>query len=156
MKLLTTIIILSHLLITGCAGLPSEKHIKKDLSDYQLPKLPTAGKAMVYIVRPSNLGSLLHFNVFLDNKEPSSEIGYTLGEQYIYFSIEPGEYKILSNAGNWAEINIIAQQDEVIFIKQTATPGVIFAWNFLSRLTKHEGMYFVKQLKIGKIIKQKL
>jgi len=153
MKSLTKIIIiLSIILMTGCGSLPPAKHMKSESNRFTLPELPQAGKAIVYIVRPSNLASFLKFNIFIDNKNPGSEMGYTLGKQYIYFSIEPGEHKILSNAGNWDEINITAHDGEVIFIKQQATPGVLVAWNFLSRLENYEGKYLVKHLHVGKII----
>ena len=63
--------------LSGCASLPSPEKMKAEVLEYQLPKLPEEGKAIVYVVRPSSLGGLIRFNVFGDNQEPESEMGYT-------------------------------------------------------------------------------
>lgn len=58
------------------------------------------------MVRPSGLGGLIRFNVFVDNQEAESEMGYPRSSQYIYFNLEPSDYQILSKAENWPETNI--------------------------------------------------
>jgi len=88
------------LLLSGCASLPTPSEMQEDIKGYQLPKLPTEGKAIVYVVRPSLLGGLVRFNVFVDDKEPNSEMGYTRNGQYIYFCLLPGDHQILSKAEN--------------------------------------------------------
>jgi hypothetical protein len=90
-------------LFTGCASLPSPEAMKAEVAGFQLPKLPEPGKAIVYVVRPSALGGLVRFNVFLNDQEANSEMGFTRGSQYIYFNVPPGDHKIYSKAENWAE-----------------------------------------------------
>lgn len=140
-------------LITGCASLPSPEVMKAETATYQLPKLPEQGKAIVYVVRPSSVGGLIRFNVFVDDQEASSEMGYTRGSQYIYFSLPPGEHKIYSKAENWAETLVSAKAGDIIFIQQDASMGIIMARNNIFKLEDYQGKYHVKTLTVGTIIK---
>jgi len=137
----------------GCATLPRPEEMKAEIATYQLPKLPEEGKAIVYVVRPTSFGGAIRFNVFIDNQEPESEMGYTRGNQYIYFNLMPGDHQILSKAENWAETNVSAKAGDIIFIQQEPGMGVIFARNNIFKLLDYEGKYHVKNLTLGTIIK---
>lgn len=139
--------------LTGCASLPSPEAMKAETAAYQLPKLPEQDKAIVYVVRPSSIGGLVRFNVFVDNQEPSSEMGYTRSSQYIYFSLPPGEHKIYSKAENWAETLVSAKAGDIIFIEQAPAMGIIMARNSIFKLDDYQGKYHVKTLTLGTIIK---
>lgn len=141
------------LLLSGCASLPSPGEMREDVKSYQLPMLPVDGKAIVYVVRPSSMGTLVRFNVFVDDKQPESEMGYNRGGQYIYFNVAPGDHQILSKAENWAEVNVTAKGGDIIFIQQEASMGLIMARNSVFKLQAHEGKYHVKHLSLGTIIK---
>jgi len=154
MKHLTNILILLVAMsFAGCATLPSPEKMKADIAGYQLPKLPEAGKAIVYVVRPSSLGTFIRFNVFVDDKEATSEMGFTRGSQYIYFNLQPGDHQILSKAENWGAANVTAKAGDIIFIQQEPTPGIIMARNSIFKLQDYEGKYHVKRLKLGTIKK---
>ena len=114
------LLVLALFTFSGCASLPKPDEMKKDIAGFELPYLPMDGKAMVYIVRPSSVGGLVRFNVYLDDKEAESEMSYNRGSQYIYFYVEPGDHKILSLAENWAEINISVKAGDIVFIQQDA------------------------------------
>ena len=92
------------------------------------------------------------FGVYLDNKDSQSEVGATLGQQYIYFNITPGEHKIMSKAGNWAEINVSAKAGDIIFIQQDPYMGFTTLNIRLLNLQDYEGKYYVKTLPQGRII----
>ncbi|WP_414728833.1 DUF2846 domain-containing protein [Zhongshania aliphaticivorans] len=138
---------------SGCASLPNPEEMKEDIAGYELPKLPEEGKAIVYVVRPSSVGSLIRFNVFIDDKEVDSEMGYTRGSQYIYFNLTPGDHQILSKAENWAEVNVSANAGDILFIQQDAQMGVLMARNSVFQIPDYQGKYQVKHLKLGTIIK---
>jgi hypothetical protein len=140
-------------LVTGCASLPSPEAMKAETATFQLPKLPDAGKAIVYVVRPSGLGGLIRFNVFVDDQEAPSEMGYTRASQYIYFQVAPGEHKIYSKAENWAELQLSAKAGDIFFIQQDPTMGILMARNSLSKLEEVPGKYHVKTLTVGTLIK---
>ncbi len=152
-KLLLVGLLVGSALITGCASLPSPEVMKAETATYQLPKLPEQGKAIVYVVRPSSVGGVIRFNVFVDDQEASSEMGYTRGSQYIYFNLLPGEHKIYSKAENWAEALVSAKAGDIIFIQQDASMGILMARNNIFKLEDYQGKYHVKTLTIGTILK---
>jgi len=141
------------LLLQGCATLPSPEAMKAEVQDFQLPKLPVEGKAIVYVVRPSEVGGLTRFNVFLNDQQPESEMGFTRGSQYIYFQIPPGQHKIQSKAENWSEWIVNAKAGDILFIQQDAGMGLLMARNTLLKINDVEGRYHVKTLKLGTIHK---
>lgn len=146
-------LLLALTVFSGCASLPPPEKMRAEIASYQLPKLPEAGKAIVYVVRPSSFGGLIRFNVFVDGQEPESEMGYTRSSQYIYFNLTPGQHKILSKAETWAETHVSAREGDIIFIQQEPTMGLVMARNSLFKLPQDEGTYRVKNLSLGTIIK---
>lgn len=152
-KIVTASLITSMLIVSGCATLPSPEKMKAEVANYTLPQLPKEGKAIAYVVRPSSVGTLIRFNVFVDDKKPESEMGYTRGSQYIYFNLEPGKHNILSKAENWAEVQVDAKAGDIFFIQQEAKMGVIMARNNLFKIPDYQGKYEVKRLKLGTIKK---
>ena len=152
-SLRTAALLVVTALLTACASLPSPEQMRAEVASYQLPKPPEDGQAIVYVVRPSSLGGLIRFNVFVDDQEPASEVGYTRSSQYIYFNLTPGRHKILSKAENWAEAEVDAKAGDIIFIQQEPAMGLIMARNSLFALKDYEGKYHVKTLTLGTILK---
>ena len=140
-------------LMTGCASLPSPEAMRAETATFQLPRLPESGKAIVYVVRPSALGGLVRFNVFLNDQEANSEMGFTRASQYIYFSVPPGDHKIYSKAENWAETLVSVKAGDIIFIQQDVSMGIIMARNNLMKLEDLPGKYHVKTLTVGTVLK---
>lgn len=151
--LATTVLVAALAMTTGCASLPSPEAMKAEIATYSLPKLPESGKAIVYVVRPSSLGGLIRFNVFVDDQEESSEMGYTRSNQYIYFNLQPGEHKILSKAENWAETSVKADAGDIIYIQQVPSMGFLMARNTIFKMEDYQGKYHVKMLTPGTILK---
>ena len=147
-------VLVAVLSLAGCAtNLPSPEAMKAEIASFQLTKMPDPGKAMVYVVRPSQLGGLVRFNVFLGDQEPVSEMGYTRSAQYIYFQIPPGNHKIFSVAENTSELLLAARAGDVVFVQQNVAMGVIMARNNLIHIDQDQGKYWVKNLTAGTIIK---
>lgn len=147
------VIVFCFLFLHGCSTITFEE-MQSDVANYSLPKRIQDDKGIVYIVRPSNLGMAIRFNVFLDDKTPESEMGYTRGNQYIYFYVEPGNHVISSKAENWADISINIKAGEIIFILQEPNMGFIMAGNTITKLSDVEGKYYVKHAKLGTVIKE--
>lgn len=141
--------------LLGCtslsSNLPSQDEMKSS-ANYLLPKLPENGKAIVYVVRPSIDCKPYSFKLFIDNKDLKSEMGSTMGRQYIYFDIIPGEHKILSKVDkwdNWAEIKVSVKAGDIIFLQQEPHMGFITLSNKILILQDYEGKYNVKNLTRG-------
>ena len=139
--------------LTGCATLPSPEVMKAETASFQLPKLPDPGKAIVYVVRPSPLGGLVRFNVFLNDQNDDAEMGHTRASQYIYFSVPAGRHRIYSKAENWAEIDVTVRDGQVVYLQQETQLGIIMARNALSELDETLGKYHVKTLQPGVLLK---
>lgn len=137
-------------LITGCAAnAPSAANIQSELQGFELPQQPSENESMVYVVRPEMTGTLVRFNVFLNDQESESEVGHTRGSQHIYFPVEPGQHTVYSKAENWASIDVDVAPGEIVFIRQHAKMGLVMARNTLSLLEAMEGEYFVKETSPG-------
>jgi hypothetical protein len=139
--------------VIGCVSLPKPEEMQAEVETFTLPKMPEPGKAIVYVVRPSSAGAIIRFNVFIDDHEDTSEMGFTRGSQYIYFNLMPGEHTILSKAENWAEAKITAKAGDIIYVEQDPSMGIIMARNSLRIPPDYEGKYQVKHLTLGTIIK---
>lgn len=146
-------VIFSMTMLFGCASAPSVEKMQADVANYSLPKAGVADKGLVYVVRPGNAGMMVRFNVFLDDKEANSEMGYNRGNQYIYFYVSPGQHVISSKAENWADMTITVKAGEVIYLKQEVEVGVMMARNGLKVLSDLEGRYLVKDASLGTVIK---
>ena len=154
-KFAVSVSLVASLAVLGaCASLPTEDVMRKETADFQLPKLPEAGKAIAYVVRPSPLGPLIRFNVFVDDQEATSEMGWNRGAQYIYFNLEPGTRKILSQAENLAELSVTVNAGDIVVIQQDTNMGFIMARNSLQPLALDpQGKYLVKTLSPGTILR---
>ncbi|WP_313060498.1 DUF2846 domain-containing protein [Pseudomonas rhodesiae] len=128
--------------------------MQADVASYSLPKAAVADKGLVYVVRPSNVGMLVRFNVFLDDKEADSEMGYNRGNQYIYFFVTPGKHVISSKAENWADMTVDVKAGEVVYLKQEVEMGFAVARNSLKVLNDLEGRYLVKDASLGTLVKE--
>ena len=104
-------------------------------------------------MRPTELGTVVRFNVFLGDQEASSEMGFTRGGQYIYFNVPAGRQRLFSKAENTAEIEVDAKPGEVIYLQQEPAMGILFARNSIFRIEELPGKYHVKTLKPGTILK---
>lgn len=152
-KIVSILSVLALLMLTGCSPKISPQMMQKEVKNYHLPKLPEKGKALVYAVRPSIIGGFTKFNMYIDDKQSTSEMGYTRGGEYIYFNIVPGTHKLYSDAENWGEITITASAGNIIFIEQVPSIGILYARNVLKPLVNYRGKYHVKKLKLGTIKK---
>ncbi len=120
----------------GCAA-SRPPDMQKAIEGYTLPGAGEreAGKAMVYVVRPSGVGPLIRFNIFVDDvKLDSMEAGYNRGNQYFYFNLAPGDHKLFSVAENVAELPLEVEANGTYFIRQDAQVGIIMARNDLTRV----------------------
>lgn len=137
------------LFISSCQTTPSYREMKSEMENYILPFQPKKDSVLIYIVRPSLLATLIKFNIFLDDKKPSSEIGYTRGGEHINFYTTPGSHTIFSKAENWDQLEISGKGGDVIFIKQNPRFGFLYARNKLEIIDDIEGKYYIENSDSG-------
>ena len=105
--------------------------MQTELANYPLPKPAVADKGLVYVIRPSNVGMAVRFNVFLDNKEPASQMGYNRRNQYIYFYVALGQHVISSKAENWSDLTVSVKAGQIVYLKQEVDMGSVMSRNTL-------------------------
>jgi hypothetical protein len=89
------------------------------------------GKALVYIVRPKFMGSVINFKVTINGKY----IGFTKGKSYIYSIVDPGKVNILSEAENTEELQLVTEANKKYYIEQIPQMGIIKARNKMEVIT---------------------
>lgn len=146
-------LVLAVVSLYGCAT-PNYDKMQSEVAGYTLPKPAKPDQGLVYVVRPSTAGMLVRFNVFLDDKQDASEMGYNRGNQYIAFYVAPGTHLISSKAENWAELNVAVKAGEVVFVKQEVDMGFVMARNSLVLLNGVEGRYLIKDASPGTVEKE--
>jgi hypothetical protein len=151
---LTAISLITSICLMGCVTPPTKEQMEKETANFTLPHKADPKMATIYVVRPEMIGTLVRFNVFVNDKEPISEMGWTRGSQHIYFQVPPGNYTILSKAENWAEAFIGAKPGQTYFIRQDAQIGIIMARNTITEIDPVEGKYHVMKTSLGEIIKR--
>ena len=144
-------LLLATILLQSCSSLPSPQEMAAEIKDYKLPQQPQEHNTLVYVVRPSSLGGLIRFNVFLDGRDDEDEMGFNRGSQYIYFFVKPGKHIISSKAENWDTIKIKAKRGDVVYIQQSTEMGFIMARNTLNQLSETIGKYHIKNTSSGKL-----
>lgn len=154
MKLKSLVIAAVTMFALNCASLPTKEKMQAEVAGYELPAKPDKAKALIFIVRPSSAGALIAFNVFLDNTESASEMGYNRGSGFIYFYAKPGMHKIFSKAENTADLELNTVAGGVYFIRQDVEMGLIMARNSLVGIDELEGKYHMKNTSVGTIIRK--
>lgn len=147
-------LILLSTFFTGCSSIPNKDEMKKAVTGFKLPHTPKANMGVIYVLRPSALGGLVRFNVFLDDKKTESEMGWNRGAQYLYFYAKPGKHTVYSKAENWDSIDIDLKKNKATFIEQETNMGFIMARNSLKSMDEIAGKYYAKTLAKGESIKK--
>jgi hypothetical protein len=88
---------------------------------------PPDGKALVYIIRPSNLGKPFKFEVNCDGVY----IGGTAGMLYIYVIVDPGEHLFVGISENTSELEISVEAGKIYYIRQRPMIGLFKGTNKL-------------------------
>lgn len=155
MKSLLTITML--IFFASCASTPKPQEMLKAIGDYKLPNEAKTNEAVIYVLRPDHMGSLVRFNIHIGlDDHDENEIGWTRGYQRLAFYLPAGKHKILSVAENTAEMDIEVKPGEKVFLRQNPHFGFLFARNSLHRIDETEGTYWFMKMKDGKYKRKRL
>lgn len=119
-------------LITSCSAV-SVADIELDQEAKSFKEFPD--KALVYIVRPSSLGTSVKMKVYANDKY----VGSTGGSRFLYAILDPGKYVFRSEAENDSEVIIKAEASKIYYIEQEVNMGLFLARNELVLLDEKEG-----------------
>jgi hypothetical protein len=118
--------------ITACS---TSKTVTQNTNDKYKTLTPPEGKAIVYIVRPSVVGTIVPFKVSCND----SLIGSTTGNKYLFVVLESNTYKFVSKAENDSELELKVEPEKTYYIEQKPKMGIVMARNELILLNNEEG-----------------
>jgi len=116
------------------------------LSDNDAKNLaPIEGKAIVYIVRPSSMGTLVRIGVECDYEG----LGSTKAKQYIYAILDPGAHIFTSHTENQATLNLTLEAGKIYFIQQKVKMGIVVARVGLEVMNESDGRKALNSCKLS-------
>ncbi|MBI4651691.1 DUF2846 domain-containing protein [Candidatus Desantisbacteria bacterium] len=105
-------------------------------------------KALIYVLRPSFVGFMVPFKVYLDDKP----IGLTKGKTYFYFYTSPGKHIMKTTSGNTTELELDAAAGSKYYVKQTTILDKITPGNKTVFISEEEGEKLIKTTKMLQFI----
>jgi hypothetical protein len=117
---------------------PAEKEVMytagTDKSTRPTPE-PPEGKAMVYVVRPTLLGNKVQTKLAVDGEWK----GVNRGNNYFFFTLDPGEHHLCSQSENRSVGTITVEAGKSYFLQQHIRMGMKKARNTIEILSEEEG-----------------
>ena len=96
---------------------------------------PPADKALIYVVRPTKWGNKVQTNLGVDGKW----MGVNRGNNYFFFTLEPGEHFFCNQAENRSLMSFKVDAGKTYFLQQKIKMGFAKARTKLVRITETEG-----------------
>ena len=104
------------------------------------------GKATVYIIRNSSIGSLIKMSVECNGMK----IGSTKAKQYVYTVVDPGSYTFVSKTPeNSGSLNLTLESGKTYYIKQQVKMGIVVARTGLELMNDLEGKKALNDCKLS-------
>ena len=117
---------------------PKDKEVKyvadTDKSRHPTPDQP-ADKALVYVLRPSMMGNKVQTKLAVDGDWK----GVNRGNNYFYFTLEPGEHYFCSAAENHSLLTLKVEAGKTYYVQQHIRMGVMKARNEIEAMDDGEG-----------------
>lgn len=103
------------------------------------------GKALLYIIRPTNIGKPFAHEITLDGKK----IGSTCGYYYVYTIVAPGKHKLTATGDFTGKLEITTESGKIYYIQQKVLPGVWKGGASLSVVSETEGRKILSECKLS-------
>jgi Protein of unknown function (DUF2846) len=118
---------------------PSEKEVYyvADTDKKNHPSAePAADKAIIYVLRPSLMGNKVQTKLAVDGQWK----GVTRGNNYFFFTLDPGEHYFCSQAENHSLLTLKVEAGKTYYLQQHIRMGMMKARNELNTMTEEEGI----------------
>lgn len=128
----------------ACGTVEINFSAKTDKKQHPTPKSET-GQAMIYVLRPSMMGSAIQTKLAMDGEWK----GVNRGNTYFYFTAEPGERLFCSKSENVSLLRLNLEPNKTYFIQQKIRMGAMKARNELIEMTEEEGREKLRKLNLS-------
>jgi hypothetical protein len=115
-----------------------------DKQQHPAPEVP-AGKALVYVLRPTSLGMAIQTKLAVDGDWK----GVNKGNSYFYFILDPGEHAFCSVAENRATLVATVEAGKTYYLQQHIEMGMMKARNEIDFMPEDEGAKKVEKLHLS-------
>jgi len=116
-------------------GPENVKHsARTDKKQHPTPE-PPADKALIYIIRPTMSGNKVQTKLGADGKW----MGVNRGDNYFFFTLEPGEHYFCSQAENRSVLALKVEAGKTYYLQQKIRFGWMKARNQLVLIDEQEG-----------------
>lgn len=107
---------------------------KTDKTQHPTPEAPP-DKALIYVIRPTMGGNKVQTKLGVDGKW----MGVNRGDNYFFFTLEPGEHYFCSQAENRSVMALTVEASKTYYLQQKIRMGWMKAGNNLVLLNEAEG-----------------
>jgi hypothetical protein len=122
--------------LKACGAKEKEVTYSADTDKSQHPTPPQpADKALIYVLRPAMMGNKVQTKLAVDGDWK----GVNRGNNYFYFTLDPGEHYFCSEAENHSLLTLKVEAGKTYYLQQHVEMGVLKARNKVESMTEEEG-----------------
>jgi hypothetical protein len=118
----------------ACESLDTHYKTDTDKTTHPTPDAP-ADKALIYVVRPTMFGNKVQTKLAADGKFK----GVNRGNNYFFFTIEPGTHYFCSQAENKSTLSLKVEAGKTYYLQQQIKMGFMKARTKLVAISEAEG-----------------
>jgi len=118
----------------GCPAVTTKHNATTDKTQHPTPEAP-ADKALIYVVRPTGMGGKVQTKLAVNGRW----VGINRGNNYFFFTLDPGEYALCSVAENKSVMSLKVEAGKTYYLQQKIAMGFMKARTKLVALDEAEG-----------------
>lgn len=118
----------------ACESLDTHYKTDTDKTQHPTPDAP-ADKALIYVVRPTMFGNKVQTKLAADGQFK----GVNRGNNYFFFTLEPGNHTFCSQAENKSTLSLNVEAGKTYYLQQQIKMGFMKARTKLVALSEAEG-----------------
>lgn len=122
--------------LKACGPQDKEVNYRADTDKHQHPTpAQPADKALIYVLRPSMIGNKVQSKLAVDGDWK----GTNRGDNYFYFTLDPGPHYFCSLAENHSVLKLEVATGKTYYLQQHVRMGLMKARNKLEVMDEEEG-----------------
>jgi hypothetical protein len=118
----------------ACQSLDVHYKTETDKTQHPTPEQP-ADKALIYVVRPTMFGNKVQTKLAVDGQFK----GVNRGNNYFFFTLDPGEHYFCSQAENKSVLAMTVEAGKTYYVQQQIKMGFMKARTKLVAMNAEEG-----------------
>ena len=130
--------------IKACGTIEVNYKADTDKKQHPTPEAPS-DKALVYVLRPTMMGNKVQSKVAVDGEWK----GTNRGNNYFFFTVEPGEHYFCSQSENQDYLKLTVEAGKTYYLQQKVKMGFMKARTDIVVMTDEEGKKKLKDVHLS-------